>query len=167
MSAARFDKFARIFSFNSGLAPLEGHRPLRVVDVFQERLKFLAAKGVEVVEDEHQPADLFHELGVFPRQVFQQAPLRGAVDDVEHVGHIGHAARLLELLADDARHAVLQAALDVLNNLRAGLTHRRHAADYHELALGRQTLDDLRRLLGMEVREDQGDRLRMLVHDER
>ena len=149
-----------------GAGALQGHRPLRAFHVLQQRLDVAVGKLGDVLEDEHQAADFLDQVGVFLGEVFQQAPLRRAVDDVEDLGHAGHAAGVLELLAHHARHAVLQPLLHLLDDLRAGLPHGGHAADHRQLAVGGQPADDLGRLLRRQVGEDQGDGLRVLVDDE-
>ena len=131
---------ARIFSFNSGLAPFRAIAHCELSTFFKQRLDLLVAQAVDVVEHEHQAADLFHQLGILAGEILQEAALRGPIDDVEHAGHAGHAAGVLELLADDARHAMFQPALDFLDDLGAGLAHRGHAADDRQLPLGRQAL---------------------------
>ena len=62
---------------------------------------------------------------------------------------------------------VLQALLHLVDDLRVGLPHRGDAADDRELPIRWQAGDDVGRLRRRQVREDQRDRLRVLVDDER
>jgi hypothetical protein len=81
--------------------------------------------------------------------------------------HAVHAPRLLERLVHQARHAAFQPALDFVYHLGVRLAHVGDAADDGQLPLGGQAFDDLRPIGWRQVREDQGDRLGMLVDDER
>ena len=137
MSAARFDMLLRIFSLELLAGALEGHGPLRAFDVLEHRLDVVVGELGDVLEDEHQAADFLDQVGVFLGEVLQQAPLGGAIGDVEHLGHALHAAGVLELLAHHARHAVFEALLDLVDDLGAGLAHGGDAADDGELPLAR------------------------------
>ena len=54
---------------------LESQRPLVVVDLLEQRLNRLVVELHQVVEHEHQPADLVDQIGVFPVPGFPESPL--------------------------------------------------------------------------------------------
>ena len=76
MSAARCDMLPRIFCFEIVARALEGHGPLRAFDVLEHRLNVLVGELGDVVEDEHQAADFFDQVGVFLREVLEQRRAR-------------------------------------------------------------------------------------------
>ena len=127
----------------------------------------LSAKLADVFEDEHQPANLFDQLGVFLAEAFHQRPFGGPIGDVEHLGHRLDAAGVLEALAHHARHPAFEALFHFANDLRVRLAHRGDAANHREPPLLGQAGQDLGAEVGRQVRHDQRDRLRMLVDDVR
>ena len=114
-----------------------------------------------------KPANFFDQFGIFLGEIFQNCAFGRPIGDVENLGHGRHSAGVFELLAHHARHPMLEPLFDFLNDLGIGLPHRGHAADHRKLPLGGQPGDDVGRLRRRQVREDQGDGLRMLVDDER
>ena len=62
---------------------------------------------------------------------------------------------------------MLQAALHFLDHFRVGLLHVGDALDHFDLLLAGQADENFARLLRREMGEDQRDRLRMLVLNER
>ena len=77
-----------------------------------------------------------------------------------------YAARRGEVLRDERGQFALQDLLHLSYDVRRRAIHRRDALRDLRLLVGRQRSHEDRRLIGVEIRHDQGDRLRMLVLNE-
>ena len=76
MSAARCDMLPRILSLSSALAPLRASAHCELSTVLAAPSGCPCRRTCcHVLEDEHQAADLFDQLGLVDRQVLQQGPL--------------------------------------------------------------------------------------------
>ena len=135
--AARSDMFLKILSLSSCAGGLEGQGQLLVVDFLEHRLNALVVDQQDVLEDEHEPANLLDQIGVLGFQAFHDSLFRGAVGEVENLGDGVDAAGFFEGLADDVGEAMLQAALDFLDDFGIGLLHVGDALDDFDLLLAR------------------------------
>ena len=84
---------------------LEGQRQLLVVDFLEHRLNALVVDQQDVLEDEHEPANLLDQIRVLGLQAFHDPLFRRAVGEVEHLGDGVDAAGFFERLADDVARA--------------------------------------------------------------
>lgn len=153
-----------LFEFVAG--GLEGQGQLLVVDFLQNGLNALVVDEQDVLEDEHQAADLFDEVGVLGFEAFHDSLFSGSVGKVEDFGDGVDAAGFFERLADDVGEAVFEAAFDFLDDLRIGLLHIGDAFDDFDLLLAGEADENLAGFLGGEMGEDQRDRLRVFILDE-
>jgi hypothetical protein len=93
----------------------------------------------DVLEDEHQAADVLDQLGIIRSSSALEDRLLGrAPGQVEDVGHRGNTPDALKALGHEAGEAFLEAALDLLDDVGAGLVHVGNARDDLDLAIGRE-----------------------------
>ena len=78
---------------------LEGEGEVVVVDFLEHGLDALVVDHHDVLEDEHEAANLFDEVGVFGLEALHDGLFGGAVGEVEHLGDGVDAARFFEGLA--------------------------------------------------------------------
>ncbi len=130
---------------------------------------FFQSHGIdqqEVFKDEHQVADGLGKVGVLLVDVVEDLAAGGGVQTVEHLGHGADAAVRLaaeftegfEFLPDDGG--------DFENDLGGNLIEAGHALGDVRPHGGGKRSEQGRGLGVVQVREHQGDGLRMLVMDE-
>src|SRR5690606_30144822 len=136
------------------------------LDLAQDALDRAAVQVDVDLEGEHQLADFLGDLGVLILQPVEDLALGGAVDRGEHFDQVLRAADRRVFLRDDRGHAHLQDFLDALDDLRRGAVHRGDAHRHVHLELVREVGHHLGGLGGRQVREHQGDRLRLLALQE-
>jgi hypothetical protein len=90
-----------------------------------------------------------------------------SADDVENLGHGRQPSCVLKRLADDGRQSAFEPGLNFLNDLGACLSHIRYAANHCQLPILRQPGNYLSAIAGWQMGHNEGNRLRMLVIDER
>ena len=120
----------------------------------------------EVLEREHQRADVLGERGGALVELAEQFLLRGGIDAVQDLRHRLGAAAVGNAGGGARRDLALEHLLDLLDDLRAGLVHRRHAQDDLGPDVGGQPRDDGGARLGLEAREHEGDHLRVLAAED-
>jgi hypothetical protein len=115
---------------------------------------------------EHEELDLVGEVRIGLFQLLHDGFFGAAVHAVEHLGHGAHAAGRRHLLGEDAGDVALQDLLDLHDDVGRGALHHGDALGHVHLDLAGQGREDGRPMLGVEMRQDERDGLRMLVLDE-
>src|SRR5919199_2955682 len=102
-----------------------GQRQVLAVDLAQHALEGAIVQANQVVEDEHQLANLGCQLAVGAIQVLQDLLLSAAVDRGQHVDQELRAAHGCEVARDDRAQFALEHLLDLLDDLGRRTVHGR------------------------------------------
>ena len=166
IALARVDMFAKMSALTSSFAPFRASADVLHVDLLQQLLDRLGVEDQQVLEDEHQLADLVRQLGVLLVQVLEDVALGGPVGVVQDVDQRLDAAGRLEVLVDQARQLALH----------HGSTSRSTSGAVRSIAAMRIATSvcsscgnmpiTWARAVGGQVGHHQRDRLRVLVLQE-
>ena len=145
---------------------LEGQAQLVVVDFLQHGLDALVVDKHDVLEDEHQATNILGEIGMLGLDAVHDRSLGLPVAEVEDLRDGGGPPHPVHRMHQHVREPAFQPAFDLADHHRVGLFHVGDPLNDLDLLFLGQTHQDLRRLVVREVRDDQGDGLRMFILDE-
>jgi hypothetical protein len=157
----------KILALSSSDAVLSAMASSSLSTSLRTGLNALVVDLQDVLEHEHETADLLDQIGIVRFQAFHDRLLGGTVGEVQDFRNRRHAAGLFHALHEHVRESHLKPTLDLFDDVGVGLLHIRYTLDHLDLLLHREADEDLRGLVVRQVAEDQGDRLRVLILDER
>ena len=147
------------------VSALEGQYQQVRPDFTQQGLDAPIIRRQQMFEHEHALADLLRQIRGLLGQSLQQMAVGCSLEGVDDVGGDLDASQPVPLAWSGACQLVLQQLVQGLQRVLRNPVEIGDAQDHFAAQRLRQEVDDLRRLPGFEMRQDDGDDLGMLRSD--
>ncbi len=142
--------------------PFRARPSVSLVDLAHQRLDAARIELRQVLEGEHQVADLARRVAVGLVERSEEARLGLTVEGVEDLGH--ELVRVAPArLRDRGHELVAQRLLDVFERFLLHRLHAQHAVDDVDREVVREDREHARGMVGAQARQDDGDGLRVFV----